>query len=184
MRLDTCDIIFHFLEDEMRGRKAKPIEGIDKHDFDRLARSEGSASERRRFLAFAHIKDGKSFSEAARMVRVEPRTVIVWVKNFRKFGIEGLKQQKGSGAKRLISKEAEEMVSKAVDEMQKNRYGGRVRGRDIWELVNKNYGISLSNGSLYRLLHRAGLSWITGRSQHPKADIERQEDFKKNLKKK
>ncbi|MFI0436070.1 MAG: helix-turn-helix domain-containing protein, partial [Parachlamydiaceae bacterium] len=72
----------------MRDRKAKPIEGLDKHDFDKLARSEGSASERKRFLAFAHIKEGKSFSEVARMIRVEPRTVIVWVKNFRKFGIE------------------------------------------------------------------------------------------------
>ena len=168
----------------MKGRKAKPVEELHKHDFDKLARSEGSPSERRRFLAFAHIKDGKSFSEAARMVRVEPRTVITWVKNFREFGIEGLKQKKVSGAKRLISKEVEEMVSKAVDEMQKSRPGGRVRGRDIWEMVNKNYGISLSNGSLYRLLHRAGLSWITGRSQHPKTDLERQENFKKTLKKK
>ncbi|WP_226987539.1 helix-turn-helix domain-containing protein [Parachlamydia acanthamoebae] len=152
----------------MRGRKAKPIEGIDKHDFDKLARSEGSASERKRFLAFAHIKDGRSFSEAARMVRVQPRTVIVWVKNFRKRGLEGLRQQRGAGAKRLICEEAEKMICKTIDEMQKNRPGGRVRGRDIWEIVNKNYGISLSNGSLYRLLHRAGLSWITGRSQHPK----------------
>ncbi|MFI0435987.1 MAG: winged helix-turn-helix domain-containing protein [Parachlamydiaceae bacterium] len=42
----------------------------------------------------------------------------------------------------------------------------------------------MSNGSLYRLLHRAGLSWMTGRSQHPKADLERQEAFKKTLKKK
>ncbi|CCB85138.1 putative uncharacterized protein [Parachlamydia acanthamoebae UV-7] len=144
-----------------------------------MARSEGSASERKRFLAFAHIKDGRSFSEAARMVRVQPRTVIVWVKNFRKRGLEGLRQQRGSGAKRLICEEAEKMVCKAIDEMQKNRPGGRVRGRDIWEMVNKNYGISLSNGSLYRLLHRAGLSWITGRSQHPKADFEGREILKK-----
>jgi transposase len=168
----------------MRGRKAKPIEGLDKYDFDKLARSVGSASERKRFLAFAHIKDGRSFSEAARMIRVEPRTVIVWVKKFRKFGIEGLRQQKRSGAKRLISKEIEEIVSQAVEEMQKSRPGGRVRGHDVWEFVNKNYGIALFNGSLYRLLHRAGLSWITGRSQHPKADLKQQEDLKKTLKKK
>ena len=168
----------------MRGRKAKPVKGLDEHDFDQLARSVGSASERKRFLAFAHIKDGRGFSEVARMIRVKPRTVIIWVTKFRKFGIEGLRQQKGAGAKRLISVEREEIVSKAVDEMQKSRPGGRLRGRDIGEMVNKNYGINLSNGSLYRLLHRAGLSWITGRSQHPKADLEKQEDFKKNLKKK
>ncbi|MFI0436107.1 MAG: helix-turn-helix domain-containing protein, partial [Parachlamydiaceae bacterium] len=88
------------------------------------------------FLAFAHIKEGKSFSEVARMIRVEPRTVIVWVKNFRKFGIEGLRQQKDAGAKRLISKEIEEMVSRTVDEMQKRRCGGRIRGLDVWEDLN------------------------------------------------
>lgn len=137
----------------MKGRKAKPIEGLDKHDFEKLARSKGTANERRRFLAFAHIKDGKSFSEAARMVKVEPRSVIVWVKKFRQWGIEGLRQQGVGGAKRHISKEIEEEVGKAVDEMQKSRPGGRVRGRDVREMVNKNYGINLSNGSLYRLLY-------------------------------
>jgi len=168
----------------MRGRKAKPIEGLEKYDFAKLARSKGTSSERRRFLAFAHIQDGKNFSEAARMIKVEPRTVIVWAKKFRQRGLEGLSERKGRGAKRHLSKEVEEQVCKFVDEMRISRSGGRIRGRDIWEMVNKKYGIKLSNGSLYSLLHRAGLSWITGRSQHPKSDPKKQEDFKKNLKKK
>ena len=68
--------------------------------------------------------------------------------------------------------------------MQENRTGGRIRAKDVHEMIKRTYGKSLSNGSLYRLLHRVGLSWITGRSIHPKADIEKQIDFKKNSKKK
>lgn len=43
----------------MRGRKAKELEGIDSYDFKQLARTKGSARERRRYLAFAHIQREK-----------------------------------------------------------------------------------------------------------------------------
>ena len=56
----------------MKGRKARPIEGLEKYNFAKLATSQGSARERRRFLAFAHIQDGKSLSEAAQMIKVKP----------------------------------------------------------------------------------------------------------------
>ncbi len=168
----------------MKGRKARPIEGLEKYNFAKLATSEGSSRERRRFLAFAHIQDGKSLSEAARMIKVKPSTVIIWVCKFRKDGIEGLKEKGGRGAKRCIPKNEEALIGQAVLVMQENRIGGRIRGQDIHEMVKRTYGKSLSNGSLYRLLHRVGLSWITGRSIHPKADIEKQTDFKKNSKKK
>jgi transposase len=37
--------------------------------------------------------------------------------------------------------------------------------------------------SVYNTLQRVGLVWITGRSQHPKANLEAQEAFKKTLEK-
>lgn len=35
--------------------------------------------------------------------------------------------------------------------------------------------------TIYRVLKRLGMSWMTGRSQHPKADPEKQNDLKKTL---
>jgi transposase len=172
------------MEKDMRGRKAQPIPGLAEHDFAKLAKTEKNARQRIRFLAFAHIVEGKSFSETARIVKVFPRTVITWVSKFRKNGINALKEQSGRGRKRRIEKKDEEAIGNVVEEMQSKREGGRIRGSDVHKIIEARYGVNLSNGSLYRVLHRAGLSWITGRSQHPKADIGMQEDFKKTLRKK
>lgn len=168
----------------MKGRKAQPIPGLMEHDFVKLAKTEQNARQRIRFLVFAHIVEGKSFSEAARMVKVVPRTVITWVSKFRKNGINALQEQKGRGRKRSIEEKDEEAIGMAVEEMQRKKEGGRIRGSDVHSMIAVQYGVKLSNGSLYRVLHRAGLSWITGRSQHPKADVGKQEDFKKTLQKK
>ena len=163
----------------MKGRKAATIEGIDQYDFAKLTGSEGSPRERRRYLAFAHIQDGKCFSEAARMVKVKERTVMNWVKKFRESGLEGLKEKPGRGAKPHIPQDEYESFRQSVQELQKKRNGGRIRGKDIGDLIERMSGKRPSKSTVYNTLKRAGLVWITGRSQHPKANKEAQEAFKK-----
>ena len=68
----------------MRGRKPSEIKGIERYDFDKLARTEGNARERRRYVAFAHIREGKTFTETAAIALMN------WVKQFRTKGLEGL----------------------------------------------------------------------------------------------
>lgn len=163
----------------MRGRKAVKIEGIEQHDFDKLAKTEGSPRERRRFLAFAHLREGKTFTEVAAFVRVDLRSLMRWVRRFRTEGLEGLKDKAGRGAKPLILPEYQTAFRQAVLELQEKRAGGRIRGRDVLELMHKKYGIDPSLKTVYNTLKRADLVWITGRSIHPKADLEAQETFKK-----
>lgn len=163
----------------MRGRKAAQLEGIGQYDFDKLAKTEGSPRERRRFLAFAHLCEGKTFTEAAAFVRVELRSLMRWVRRFRTEGLEGLKDKPGRGAKPLIPSEHREAFRQAVLELQEKRTGGRIRGRDILELMQTKYGIDPTLKTVYNSLKMADLVWITGRSIHPKADLEAQEAFKK-----
>ena len=166
----------------MRGRKAKQIDGIDQHDFDKLSNTKGTARERRRYLAFAHIREGKRFTEAAKATRVELRSLMKWVALFRRHGIEGLKEKPGRGAKSFLPPEHEVAFRESVLELQKNRAGGRVRGNDVLDLMKKNYGVEPSLSTVYNTLKRVDLVWITGRSIHPKADINEQEAFKKTSK--
>lgn len=168
----------------MRGRKAVQIKGIEQHDFDKLANTEGSARERRRFLAFAHIREGKTFTEAAASVRVKLRSLMRWVTQFKREGLEGLKDKAGRGAKPLMPLEHRAAFRQAVLELQENRTGGRIRGKDVLELMQTKYGINPTLKTVYNTLKKADLVWITGRSIHPKADLEAQEDFKKNSEKK
>jgi len=163
----------------MRGRKATQIEGIEQYDFDKLAKTEGSPRERRRFLAFAHLREGKTFTAVAAAVRVKLRSLMRWVKRFKTEGFEGLKDKPGRGLKPFLPSEDQAAFREAVLELQEKRTGGRVRGRDVLELMRTKYGIDPSLSTVYNTLKRADLVWITGRSIHPKADLEAQEAFKK-----
>lgn len=163
----------------MRGRKADQIKGIEQYDFDKLATKAGSPRERRRFLAFAHLREGKTFTEAAICVRVKLRSLMRWVRKFKTEGFEGLKDKAGRGAKPLIPSEDRVAFREAVLELQEKRTGGRIRGRDVLELMQTKYGIDPTLKTVYNTLKRADLVWITGRSIHPKADLEAQEAFKK-----
>jgi len=165
----------------MKERDVNTLSSMNEHNFRKLAATQGTARERRRYLAFAHIQDGKNYSEAARMVKVDPRTVFTWLKKFRAEGLEGLKEQPGRGAKSCLPPEKDESLRQAVEAMQAKRCGGRIRGKDISTLIEEMQGIRPSKSSLYRILSRAKLVWITARSKHPKADKEAQEDFKKIL---
>ena len=180
------NIIFCFLTKEtfMRGRKAAPIEGLEQHDFDKLAKTQGNPRERKRFLAFAHIRDGKTFTQAAEAVRVNLRSLMVWVKKFKSEGIEGLRDKEGRGAKPFLPEREREAFRQAVLELQANKVGGRIRGHDIMELMRTKYGCDPTLGTVYNTLKRANLVWITGRSIHPKSDQEEQDNFKKNFVKK
>ena len=163
----------------VRGRKAAEIRGIEQYDFDKLAKTEGNARERRRYVAFAHMREGKTFTDAALAVRVKLRTLMNWVKQFRTEGLEGLKDQPGRGAKPFLSVEQRSAFRQAVLELQENRKGGRIRGSDILELMKTKFGVEPSLRTVYDTLKQAELVWITGRSIHPKADLEAQEAFKK-----
>lgn len=167
----------------MKGRKASKIDGINDFDFDVLAKSASNPRERIRYLAFAHIQEGKSFTEAALMVRVQLRTLMNWVTNFKTHQFEGLKDKKGRGAHPHLSPEYHESFRQAVLELQHNRKGGRIKGKDILTLMKDKFGIEPSKSSLYDTLKRVNLVWITGRSKHPKADLEVQENFKKTSEK-
>jgi len=168
----------------MRGRKAQKLEGIDDHDFKQLARTKGSPRERRRYLAFAHIQAGKRFKQTAEAVMVSYQALMYWIKDFRKYGIEALEEKEGRGMKPMLSPEHQEAFKQAVLELQDNRKGGRIRGKDIMELMRKKYGINPCLNTVYNTLKRVDLVWITGRSIHPKANVEAQEAFKKTPEKK
>jgi transposase len=102
-----------------------------------------------------------------------------WVGQFKKEGLEGLKDKPGRGEKPFLPKEHHLAFRQAVLELQEKKKGGCIRGSDILELMKTKYGVDPSLRAVYDRLKRARLVWITGRSIHPKADLEAQETFKK-----
>ena len=80
-----------------------------------------------------------------------------------------------------MSKEELESFKEEFLEKQKNLSGGRLIGKDALELLSEKYGKRYSKNHIYYVLKKMGLSYISGRSVHPKADKEAQESFKKSL---
>ncbi len=167
----------------MAGRKRNISSKIFDYNFDQLFKKASHPREKIRYLAFSHIQDGKSNSEIANILKINRLTIGNWIKTFNKEGIIGLSEKGGRGNKPKLKISDEEAFRKSVLELQDNRPGGRIIGLDILKMMEEKFNIKCTLSSVYNALHRVNLVWISGRSKHPKADLEKQKAFKKTSKK-
>jgi transposase len=153
-------------------------------DFFELAKKEPHPRVRVRLLALGHLQAGKKKLEVIDMFQITLRSLRQWLLRFIKHGLPGLKEGLRSGRKKKLPIEKEESFRQEVEALQQAREGGRVRGQDIQMLLKEKFCADYALPSVYDVLERCGLSWISARSKHPKSDPVIQEEFKKNFKKK
>jgi transposase len=55
-----------------------------------------------------------------------------------------------------------------------------LRGKDLQQILKKEFHAQYSLGGTYFLLHRLGFSCLCPRSRHPQANIDAQETFKQS----
>lgn len=137
-----------------------------------------------RCLACHYIQIGCTYDEVAKMLHYSRNSIMKWVERFEQEGVTSLLETKaGRGRVARISNKLSTEFSQAVISLQENRNGGRIIGRDIVDMAQEKYAVKYSVSGIYKLLSRMGLSWVSARSIHPKADLEAQESFKKTLNK-
>ena len=78
-----------------------------------------------------------------------------------------------------LAKEQEEAFRQAVEQLQRECGGWRVRGEDIRQLLAGQFGVAYSLNGVYDLMKRLGLVWISARAVSPCADPVAQAEFKK-----
>ena len=136
----------------------------------------------RRMLAIANVLDGLSREMAARLAGMERQTLRDWIHRYNNEGTDGLYDHKAPGMKPRLDAAQKAELRKIV---LKGPEGGKgiVRWRccDLKDLIGRQYGVFYHEDHIGRLLHGLGLSYITGRPRHPKGDAQKQEDFKKTL---
>lgn len=164
--------------------KQKLKEEIDKIDFFELAKQEKNPRKRIRLLAMGQVKRKKVRYEIAEMYQITTETIRKWVSGFLQHGLEALEEKPRKGRKRKLSSEREEEFRVEVERLQEQREGGRIRASDIQQMLEEKFAVKLAQPSIYHLLKRCRLSWISARSKHPKANKVEQEEFKKNSKRK
>jgi len=129
----------------------------------------------------AHLKEGREYYEIAQFLCASAETVQKWVKRFKVSGLDGLRESPRSGAKRKLKENQEINFKKAVIALQENRAGARITGHDIQFLLEDQFQVKCCLNSVYNLMNRLNLVWITVRSKHPKQSQEKQDNFKKTF---
>jgi transposase len=152
---------------------------LQKYNFDLLARQEPSGRRRLRYIALAHIKDGKSPTETALVLRVTPRAVTRWLKWFIDEGLDRVAGIPHYWSTQRLPIAQEEAFRQAVEQLQHRRGGGRVRGEDVRQLLAQQFGVDYTLNGVYELLKRLDMAWISARSVSPNANPARQAEFKK-----
>ena len=135
-----------------------------------------------RLLGLSFLQKGFSESQVATLLDVHTQSVFNWLRSYKEGGIDALKDKGGRGRKNKMNEEDEVEFKKAVLNLQDQKDGGRITGRDVKAMMKNDFDIECANSTMYKIMHKVGLSWISGRTCHPKQDLEAQETFKKTSK--
>jgi len=147
----------------------------------RLARESSDANQCRRLLALAAILEGCSRSEAARIGGVGLQIIRDWVIRFNAAGPDGLIDRKAPGKLAKLTPDQQAALARRVEAGPIPAVDGVVRWRcsDLVAWTFEEFGVSMDETTMGRLLKRLRFSHISARPQHPAQDPPTLEAFKK-----
>ena len=148
----------------------------------RLAQRAKNAGQARRLLAIAAVLDGSTREEAARVGGMDRQTLRDWVIRFNEQGPEGLINIPSPGAPAKLNAEHKAFLTRIVDEGPTPAIHGVVRWRacDLILRLHEEFGLSVSDDTIYRALKELGFSHLSARPRAYKQDAEAIEAFKKS----
>lgn len=136
---------------------------------DEASRKANPAYLRLRALAVWHVAQGKSRTQSAECVNTTRQTVGHWVRQFQKFGIDGLRIQKGRGNKaRVDHSDVESYIYRSPYELGINRT--RWTLKLLSEHVPSLKGFS--DTGVLKVLRRLGIGYKRGQPQLKSPDPE------------
>ena len=124
----------------------------------RLAQRAKDAGQARRLLAIAAVLDGSSREEAARVGGMDRQTLRDWAIRFNEQGPEGLINIPSPGAPAKLKPEHKAFLARIVEEGPIPAIHGVVRWRacDLIMRLHEEFGLSVSDDTIYRALHKLG----------------------------
>ena len=149
----------------------------------RLATRVKNAAQARRLLAIAAVLDSAAREEAAKIGGMDRQTLRDWVIRFNDQGPDGLINKSSPGAPGKLSKEHKAFLARLVEEGPIPAVHGVVRWRacDLIMRLHEEFGISVSDDTVYRALKELGFSHVSARPKAYKQDSEAMEAFKKTF---
>ena len=138
----------------------------------------------RRLQAVLGALDGETAAAPGPRVQLSERVLSEWVSRYNRLGLAGLEDRPGRGRKAPLTVDQEQQLRARI------RAGATaddgvctLRGEDVRRILASEFGVVRQLQATYNLLHKLGFSVLRPRPQHPAADPEAQEAFKKKRRK-
>ena len=142
-------------------------------DLRRAAARAHDARAARRMLAIALALEGHSRDDAAASCGMDRQTLRDWVHRLNADGLAGLADlPRRNGPKPRLSPEQEATVAEWVEQGPDLERAGVVRWRcvDLQGRVEREFGVSLHERTVSKLLHKLRFRRLCVRPQHPRSD--------------
>jgi len=150
-------------------------------DLRAAAKQAEDAKQASRILAIAMVLDGIGRGDAARLCGMDRQTLCDWVHRYNETGLEGLADRARSGRPASLSWVEQGKFATWVEEGADLSRDGVVRFRraDLRDRIAAEFGVTLHERSVGKLLRRLNFRRLSVRPQHPQSDPAAQEAFKK-----
>src|SRR6201987_1859093 len=147
----------------------------------RVAKRAKDAAQARRLLAIAAVLDGSSRTEAAEIGGMDRQTLRDWVVRFNEQGPEGLVNIPSPGVPPKLDAAHRAFLARIVEEGPIPAVHGVVRWRacDLIMRLHEEFGLSVSDDTIYRALKTLGFSHVSARPKAYRQNAEAMEAFKK-----
>ena len=147
----------------------------------RFARRAKDGAQARRLLALAAVLDGASREEAAKIGGMDRQTLRDWVIRYNEQGPDGLINIPSPGAPPKLDETQKAFLRRIVEEGPIPAIHGVVRWRacDLVKQLHAQFGLSVSDATVYRALKELGFSHVSARPKAYRQDRQAIEAFKK-----
>ena len=145
-----------------------------------LSRTEKDKRIAVRIQTVALAMQGLTCPKLVEMTGYPRRTIQRWVARYNADSIDGLVDKSRSGRPVRLSADRQGQFCEYVDAWPPSNTA-TLYGRDIQQILKKNFGVVYTLDGVYKLLHRLGYSCLKPRQRHEKADPLIQEEFKKTF---
>src|SRR2546427_1418143 len=147
----------------------------------RVAKRAKDAAQARRLLAIAAVLDGASREDAAKIGGMDRQTLRDWVIRFNEQGPDGLINIPSPGVPPKLEAEHKAFLTRLVEEGPIPAVHGVVRWRagDLIMRLHEEFGLSVSDDTIYRALKGLGFLHVSTRPKAYRQNAEAMDAFKK-----
>jgi len=146
----------------------------DLQELEARARSEIRAKQRDRYRAVALALEGRKTEDIMEMLGRSKNFVQRWSYAYRDGGIEAIAAKRQAGRPTKLPRQKESHLTQRILAGPTEADEGVcvLRGKDVQQILEKEFGVKYTLFGVYDLMHRLGLSCLKPRPRHRKNDPE------------